>query len=106
MINDALRLLRNFHNYRSRELAEMLGISPSYLSEIENGKKQPSLELLGRYSQVFKVKPSTILFFSEEIDRSNFKGRLKDNSRNLMLIFMKAIERFGELENDDKELSD
>lgn len=101
MINEALRLLRIFHDYKAIDLSKKLEISQSYLSEIENGKKSPSIELLNKYSQVFDIKPSTILFFSEEIDRSNLKGKIKDNTRDLMLKFMKIIEKLGELDNEE-----
>ncbi|MFC1754422.1 helix-turn-helix transcriptional regulator [Thermoproteota archaeon] len=62
MINESLRLIRVFHDLRTTELAKKLDISPSYLSEIENGKKSPSMELLKKYSVVFKVSASSILF--------------------------------------------
>lgn len=97
MINEALRLLRVFHDLKAVDLAKKLKISQSYLSEIETGKKTPSLELIDKYSVIFKIKPSTILFFSEEIDKEDIKGKLKCNTRNLMIKLMKIIEKFGDL---------
>lgn len=89
MINESLRLLRVFHDLKAIDLAKKLSISQSYLSEIENGKKKPSLELIEKYSEVFRIKPSTILFFSEEIDQNSLKGNMKE----LMIRFMKIIEK-------------
>ena len=100
MINDALRLLRVFNDYKAVDLAKELNISNSYLSELENGKKTPSLDIINKYSIFFKLKPSTILFFSEEIDRSNIKGKLKSDTRFLMLKLMKIVEKYGELEDE------
>ncbi len=68
MINRALRLIRVFHDMPQRELAERLQISTSYLSEIEKGPKQPTLELLKKYSATFSLPLSSILFFAEEIE--------------------------------------
>lgn len=68
MLNQALRLIRSYHDLSQTELAEELSISNSHLSEIESGKKQPSLELLNKYSERFDVPLSSILFFSENID--------------------------------------
>ncbi|WP_026887826.1 helix-turn-helix transcriptional regulator [Clostridium beijerinckii] len=96
MINESLRLLRVFHDLKAIDLAKKLSISQSYLSEIENGKKKPSLELIEKYSVVFKIKPSTILFFSEEIEQDSLKGNMKE----LMIKFMKVIEKFGGLEDE------
>lgn len=68
MIERALRLTREFHRMKQGELAERLQISASYLSEIENGKKAPSLGLLEEYSKVFKVPASTFLLFKERAE--------------------------------------
>ena len=65
MLNEALRLIRAFHDMNQKDLAERLGISNSYLSELESGKKTPTLEMIQKYSEVFKMPSSSILFFSE-----------------------------------------
>jgi len=65
MYSDALRLLRSFHQISQAELAISLEISRSYLSELESGKKTPSLDLLQRYASVFNIPLSTLIFFSE-----------------------------------------
>ena len=69
-IGEALRLLRVFHDFKAKEFAKIIEISPSYFSEIESGKKQPSLDIIGRYAKVFNTKPSAILFFSENADET------------------------------------
>ncbi len=68
MLNRALKLLRTYHQYSQIELAKRLGISNSYLSELEKGDKTPGLDLLGRYSEVFKMPVSSIMLFSESIE--------------------------------------
>lgn len=55
-MGEALRLLRIFNGYKSAELAQMLGISQSYVSELENNKKQPTMEVLDKYATVFGMK--------------------------------------------------
>lgn len=67
MLNEALRLLRAYHDISQSELCADLGVSNSHLSEIESGKKQPTLELLGKYSKRFEIPLSSLLFFSENI---------------------------------------
>lgn len=68
MQNDALRLVRVFHDMSQTALADRLGISKSYLSEIEKGeKKKVTLELLERYSEVFKIPVSSLIFFAEQV---------------------------------------
>jgi len=62
MLNQALRLIRTYHDLSQTELSKELGISNSHLSELESGKKQPTIELLGRYSCRFDIPLSSILF--------------------------------------------
>ena len=95
MIGKALRLLRVYHDLKLGDLAKQIEISPGYLSEIENGKKKPSLELIEKYSNFFKIKPSSILFFSENLDNDTITGKIKNNMRGNILAFLSAIEDAG-----------
>lgn len=92
MLNEALRLLRVYHDLKAVKLAEKLGISPSYLSEIETGKKEPSLELIRTYAKVFGVRPSAILFFSEDIASVGRRKNFRDLVRRKTIQFLQAIE--------------
>jgi len=74
MLNRALKLLRTYHQLNQVELAKRLGISNSYLSELEKGDKTPGLDLLDRYAEVFKMPVSSIMLFSESIDSERKPG--------------------------------
>ena len=67
MLSEALRLIRVFHDLNQSDLAEQIEISRSYLSEIEGGKKEPSLELIKKYSVRFNIPVSSIMFFAENL---------------------------------------
>ncbi len=95
MIGKALRLLRVYHDLKLGELAKQIEISSGYLSEIENGKKKPSLELIEKYAVFFNLKPSAILFFSENLDNETMAGKIKNNIRGNMLAFLSTIEDVG-----------
>jgi transcriptional regulator with XRE-family HTH domain len=75
MIAEALRLLRTYHKISQSRLATELGVSKSFLCEVESGKKKVSLELLKQYSAHFNVPISALFFFAEEMDRSRPAGR-------------------------------
>lgn len=77
MINDALRLLRLYLGLSQKDLALELEISQSMISEIENGSKSVSMEILERYSTKFDVRMSNLLFFAEELDGEPIKTRGK-----------------------------
>ncbi|MCK6053654.1 helix-turn-helix domain-containing protein [Moraxella osloensis] len=87
MIHQALKKIREFHNIKQSELSMRLGISNSYLSEIESGKKSPSLELLDKYSDIFNIPVSSLILFSETLDDEEAKlsKRFKVKSTQLIL---------------------
>lgn len=91
MLNEALRLIRVFHDVSQRELATRLQIVPSYLSEIEAGKKEPTLPLLRRYSEEFKIPMSSILFFAEHIEDKTPANRLKSAVSGKVLALLNFI---------------
>jgi transcriptional regulator with XRE-family HTH domain len=68
MLHEALRLIRVYHDMSQTALSRELGVSNSYLSEIESGKKQPTLDILNKYSERFGIPVSSLLFFSESLD--------------------------------------
>ncbi|MCH4091856.1 helix-turn-helix transcriptional regulator [Acetobacter sp.] len=92
MIGDALRMIRVFHDLSQKDAAEKLEIAPSFLSEIEKGKKKPTLDLLKRYANEFKMPVSSIMFFSEEMANASRseKLRLTVSSKVLSLLQMVA----------------
>jgi transcriptional regulator with XRE-family HTH domain len=77
MLNKALKLIRSYHDLSQSDLANDIGISNSYLSEIESGKKTPSLDLLKRYSDKFDIPVSSILFFSETVDNDKLTEKMR-----------------------------
>lgn len=54
-------LLRREHDLTQKELAELLGITRPYLSEIENGKSIPGGQILSDLCSIFGKTPEFIL---------------------------------------------
>jgi transcriptional regulator with XRE-family HTH domain len=77
MNGQALKLIRQFHNIKQGQLAADLGISNSYLSEIESGKKEVTMELLNKYSKFFNIPMSSLMLFSENIDNNSLSERFR-----------------------------
>lgn len=91
MLNQALRLIRTYHDLSQKDLADELSVSNSFLSEIESGKKQPSLDLLGKYSERFNVPLSSILFFSESLDSSKPTDKLRAGIARKIINIMEWV---------------
>lgn len=78
MFGQALKLLRRYQGLNQSALAKRLGVSRSYISELESGNRTPSLDLLGRYADIFNIPISSLVFFAEALeDKENIPGRLE-----------------------------
>lgn len=78
------------------EAAKALGISASYLSEIETGKKKPTLELIDKYSETFRIPASSIMYFSENMGQ----GRVIEAARTAVVGKVIKMMQFLEAKAD------
>lgn len=107
MLSEALRLIRVYHDLKQSELADRLGLSKSYVSEIERGHKTPTLDVIEKYASEFRIPASSILFFSEKLSSGtpteNLQSRAKGIISGKVLSFLKFIEeRTSNEENSEK----
>ena len=100
MVGEALRLLRIFNGYKSAELAKKLELSQSYVSELENGKKQPTMEVLDKYAKVFEMKKSTLMLFAESLEGEEIKNDKKQRIARAGMKLLKILEKVGEFEDE------
>ena len=84
-------MIRVFHDVSQKALATRLQIAPSHLSEIEAGKKPPSLDLLNRYAIEFNIPVSSIMFFSEKMESGSRADRFRLNISEKVLTLLKFI---------------
>lgn len=68
MEHNALKMIRAFHRLSQTQLAEKIGLSKSYISEVESGKKEVTHNILNEYSKTFNIPKSSILLLSEALD--------------------------------------
>ena len=99
-MGEALRLLRIFNGYKSAELAKKLELSQSYVSELENGKKQPTMEVLDKYAKVFEMKKSTLMLFAESLEGEEIKNDKKQRIARAGMKLLKRLEKVGEVEDE------
>ena len=79
-----MKRTRIIYGYKASEMSSELGISASYLSEIENNKKQPSLELLQKYADIYGIRLSSLILLSENMDEAEKSGKGTAFVRNMM----------------------
>ena len=56
-----IRAWREYKNMRLNDLAKRVGISGSYLSQIENGKRNPTIETLKAIAGALEIEPEMLI---------------------------------------------
>lgn len=71
-------MVRIYWGRTQSDIANSLGVSQGYISEIEKGKKEVTIELLRKYSNELNIPMSTLMLFAEQIDDTGKinKGRI------------------------------
>jgi len=83
MKNKAIKFLRQINRSLVKDMARELGISSSYLSELEAGKKKVSLDIVKKYSEILNIDPGLIFKLSQKI---------KDEEKFNQDVFKAVIE--------------
>lgn len=65
MVRNQLRVYRESNELRQEDLGELLGISKSFISCIERGKKQPNLIMALRMADILKCKVDDLFFLDK-----------------------------------------
>ena len=91
MLGEGLRLIRVFHDCKTTELANALGMSASYISELERNKKTPSMDTLKKYADYFDTTVSAIMFFAEDIEKDK-DHPMKSAIRRKLVRFLQIVE--------------
>ena len=91
-IGSVIKAIRKEKKLKQSELAENCNISVTYLSQIENNKKDPTISKLMEISKSLEI-PLPIIFFMalEDID---IPPQKRDFFRQLNPTFMKVIKDF------------
>ncbi len=66
-MNNKLKDLRIKYNYTSKNIADILGISKPFYSQIENGRRRLSYDMAVKIAKIFKMKPDE-LFYEDHKD--------------------------------------
>lgn len=75
-ISKALRQIRENTALNQKEFAARTGLTQTYVSLIENGKRVPSLEVIGQYESIGKV-PLAVIMWKSLTEKDVQKNKLK-----------------------------
>lgn len=81
-IQDRISKYRHKRGYTLRQLAEKVGCTPSYISQVENGLTSPSLSMVGKLASALNIP--VIDLFSEESEEDRVAGYLCKADRKII----------------------
>ncbi len=92
MLNKSLKSIRLFNRLSQTDMADLIGVKKSQISEIESGRRAISQKTVEKYSIAFDIPVSSIYFLSEKLER-------KDSN----FISKKVLDIFEWISSDEPE---
>lgn len=89
-----LRVFRMDNGELLKEMATNLGVTPAYLSAVENGKKEPTDELMNRIYKAYQLDENQMTAFEDakaktlKMVRINFS---RDEEEEVGLLFARKL---------------
>ena len=103
-IGSTLKLLRTASNLTQISLAKDLNVTANYLSLIENGRKEPSLTFLKRFSKKLDAPLGYFLWLALEENRSQEEFDLKHKMDELLITIIREKGKNSKVtKNGDEE---
>lgn len=100
MYNRALRLMRVYHDLSQAELAKRLDLSKSYISELE-GERKPSMEVLQKYADYFKIPLSSLMLFAEQAESGGITEKARAGAADKVLKMLDWIATIADTKEGD-----
>lgn len=101
-IGHVVKILRTASGLRQKDLAERVGIKPHYLSLVESGKREPSLNVVRLIAKALNV-PVSYLFWELDDTPKEFEGKernLWNELKTLLLEMEKSRLADGSMRNE------
>ncbi|WP_188020299.1 helix-turn-helix transcriptional regulator [Deferribacter autotrophicus] len=100
-LGNFLRQIRINHKITQKDLAKILGLSPTFVNNIENGKKRPTAETVFKIFQIFNLSYSDITFILNsylKLANSKNKAKLIESllSHNIFLLFIDSFNFYDD----------
>ena len=95
-LGNTVRTIRRAHGLKQRELAKMAGISPSYLSLLENGKRGFAVEHLSDVAKCLNTEAYILTFLATPPHKSNdeLENRLMTSIREMAEDYFARVAAF------------
>ena len=101
-IGSTLKLLRVASDLKQSSLAKDLDVTANYLSLVENGKKEPSLTFLKKFSQRLNIPLGYFLWIALEDISLPEELDLKDKMDRLLVSILQQKRKDGFTSRNEK----
>ncbi len=91
-IGKRIQVLRQKKGISKCKLASEAGVSPSYIPDLEKGKKCPTVEVLDNICDVLGVTLKEFFDYPNEEENYTFRlASLSPSQRQLLVAFLKSL---------------
>jgi transcriptional regulator with XRE-family HTH domain len=78
LLGGAIRELREQHGLSIHDLAVAAGVVPARVAALEDGHRDPDLELLAALAESMGIRPGAFFVRAEELGSRDAEGRTED----------------------------
>ena len=89
LVGKKIKHLRIIHDLSQKELANLLGVKPSTISKYENNKRNISLQMIKKISEVLHCD---LNYFDENTDQNSYTFVTKNISETTLYKFIALNE--------------
>jgi len=101
-VGKRIKIVRQRSGLTQDQLAEQVGLSPKYISGIERGVENPTMDILLRLAKMLGVEPYDLFLFgeseeSEKVLRKGIEKMVREADRGKLQLYFDVMRKVLEL---------
>jgi len=101
-VGKRIKIVRQRSGLTQDQLAEQVGLSPKYISGIERGVENPTMDILIRLAKMLGVEPYDLFLFgeseeSEKALRKGIKKMIREADREKLQLYFDVMRNILQL---------
>jgi transcriptional regulator with XRE-family HTH domain len=97
-VGKRIKIVRQRNGLTQDQLAEQVGLSPKYISGIERGVENPTMDILLRVAKILGVEPYDLFLFGESQDsekalRKGIEKMVREADREKLQLYFDVMRR-------------
>lgn len=101
-VGKRIKIVRQRSGLTQDQLAEQVGLSPKYISGIERGVENPTMDILIRLAKMLGVEPYDLFLFgeseeSEKALRKGFEKMVREADREKLQLYFDVMRNILQL---------